>query len=198
MARAKSPKAQVQIWLRSLHIYSSMGTLLLVLFFSLSGILLNHPEWVPAGVERNSEVDGQVSTAWLTTKNTDWLHIVEEVRAKHELKGRAAEFQNDGEEATFVYRAPGLESNVVISVDSGKYTVNTNAQGLLAVIGDLHRGHNTGGGWKWIIDLSAVFLVFISATGFGILIYLKKHRRQALLTLLAGSLVTALAIWRLA
>lgn len=193
-ARPKSLKVRMQLWLRSWHIYSSMGSLLLILFFSLSGILLNHPEWIPQSAEKWHDYQGKVQVSWLDEKNTDWLNIVESVRAEHDLRGRASEFQNDGEEATFVFRAPGTESSIILETDSGAYTVSHRVQGLAAIIGDLHRGNNTGPSWKWIIDISAGFLVFISLTGFGILLYLKKHRRKALFTLAGGSVMTLLAV----
>ncbi|MFC6592909.1 PepSY-associated TM helix domain-containing protein [Deinococcus lacus] len=181
-------RVRVQVALRSLHIYTSMATLLLILFFSLSGLLLNHPEWIPAGVDRTQEYSGQLSPEWLNPADTNWLEVVETLRANHDLRGRAAEFQNDGTEATLSFLGPGREALVTVAA-GGHYTVEETSHGLLALLGDLHRGHQTGPGWRWVIDLTALFLTFISATGFGILLYLKKLRRPALLTLLAGSIV---------
>lgn len=192
----KPLKVRVQLALRSLHVYSSMGTLLLILFFALTGLLLNHPEWVPEGVEKTHTYTGELKSDWLVQDKTDWLQIVEKLRADHDLRGRASEMQNDGEEATLSFLAAGREATVTIEAETGRYEIEETSHGLVAMLGDLHRGHQTGEGWKRVIDLTAIFLIVVSVSGFGILLYLKKMRNKALLTLLGGTLLTiAAALW---
>ncbi len=191
-------RVRIQIALRNLHIYSSMATLLLILFFALSGLLLNNPQWLPDGPQNTTEYHGKVNKAWLGDaqgQNTNWLQIAEQVRADHDLRGRAGEFQNDGEEATFSFLAAGRETQVTLSDQTGEYKVSENSQGVLNLLGDLHRGRHTGTGWNWVINLTASFLTFIALSGFGILLYLKKLRRPALITLVAGGLAALGAVY---
>ena len=62
-ARRQRPlKLRLHSLLRWLHIYTSMVSLLIVLFFGLTGVTLNHPDWL--ATESTKEVKGQLSSAW--------------------------------------------------------------------------------------------------------------------------------------
>src|SRR6516165_9441532 len=52
--------------MRWLHIYLSMFGLATVLFFSVTGITLNHPDWVFGQVERRRDAEGQVELKWIS------------------------------------------------------------------------------------------------------------------------------------
>src|ERR1700722_10034972 len=52
--------------MRWLHIYLSMFGLAAVLFFSVTGITLNHPDWVFGQVERRREAEGHVELKWIS------------------------------------------------------------------------------------------------------------------------------------
>ncbi|WP_299021986.1 PepSY-associated TM helix domain-containing protein [uncultured Photobacterium sp.] len=51
----------VQLWARRLHIYISMALLLVVLFFSVTGITLNRPELFVNSLPSVSEVELQLT-----------------------------------------------------------------------------------------------------------------------------------------
>src|SRR5580704_9466378 len=51
--------------MRWLHIYLSMFGLAAVLFFSVTGITLNHPDWAFGQVERRREAKGRVELRWI-------------------------------------------------------------------------------------------------------------------------------------
>ena len=51
--------------MRWLHIYLSMFGLASVLFFSVTGLTLNHPDWFFAGAERRVEAEGRIDPKWL-------------------------------------------------------------------------------------------------------------------------------------
>ena len=48
VARERPLRLRIHSWLRWLHIYISMFTLLVVLFFAVTGITLNHAAQIPA------------------------------------------------------------------------------------------------------------------------------------------------------
>ncbi|MFD1734418.1 PepSY-associated TM helix domain-containing protein [Deinococcus malanensis] len=58
-----------------------------------------------------------------------------------------------------------------------------------AVLNDFHRGRDAGPLWSWLIDLSGVFLTVVSLTGLALLVFLKKIRAGALITLVAGGVI---------
>lgn len=195
--RPRSLKARTHVWLRWLHTYTSMISLLVVLFFSLTGITLNHPDWAFGGADVRREVTGTLPTGWIQDGQVNWLAVAEELRAKQGLHGRAEDTRVDGNEASLSFRAPGYSADAFIDTRTGKYTVNVEAQGAVAVLNDLHRGRDAGGAWAWLIDLSGAFLTLVSLTGLGILLYLKKTRVKALAAML-GAAVLVVVLARLA
>lgn len=164
-----------------------MISLLTVLFFSLTGITLNHPDWAFGNAETRREVTGTLPTGWIGRGQVNWLMVAEELRAQQGLKGRAGDTRLDGNEASLSFKAPGYGADAFIDVRTGKYTLTIDAQGAVAVMNDLHRGRDAGGAWAWVIDASGVFLALVSLTGLVILLYLRKTRVPALLTMLGGA-----------
>ena len=56
--------AKLMLWL---HIYVSMFGLAAVLFFSVTGITLNHPDWFFGDSERQVQAEGQIDQKWLNS-----------------------------------------------------------------------------------------------------------------------------------
>lgn len=191
--RRKRPlRLRVHTVLRWLHIYTSMVSLLIVLFFAATGVTLNHPGWL-AG-ERTEEVTGTLPAAWKTPQGIDWLVVDEHLRATRGVHGTVADRRADDREGALTFRAPGYSADCFIDVHDGSYRLTVSYQGAVGVLNDLHRGRDAGRAWAWLIDVAGVFLVLLSLTGLGLLWYLKKVRLKGLLTLVAGAvLVLALA-----
>jgi hypothetical protein len=58
--------------------------------------------------------------------------------------------------------------------------------GLVAIANDLHKGRHTSTVWSWVIDVSAVGLVLVSATGLLLGLLIQRRRRSALVLLIVG------------
>lgn len=194
--RKRSAKAQANIWLRWVHTYTSMISLLAVLFFALTGVTLNHPDWLFGSEQVNRTVSGTLPAGWKQGNGINWLNVAETLRADQGLRGRASDPRLDGGEASLSFLGPGYSADVVIDAATGRYTANVLQQGSLAVLNDLHRGRDTGGAWSWVIDLSGLFLTLVSVTGIGILLYLKKTRVQALTVMGIGAAALLVLGWR--
>ena len=192
--RRKRPlRLRIHSLLRWLHIYTSMVSLLVVLFFAATGVTLNHPDWLAA--ERTSETSGVLPPAWKSAAGIDWLVVAEHLRARHGVHGTVADRRVDDREGTLTFRAPGYSADALIDVREGRYRLTTSYQGAVGVVNDLHRGRDAGRPWAWLIDVSGVFLVLLSLTGLGLLFYLKKVRAKGVVTLAVGAvLVVALAL----
>ncbi|OLV17712.1 PepSY-associated TM helix domain-containing protein [Deinococcus marmoris] len=195
-SRPRTLKARSHVWLRWLHTYTSMISLLVVLFFALTGITLNHPDWAFGNSEIKREVTGTLPAGWITAGKVDWLNVAEDLRAQQGLHGRAEEPRVDGTEASISFLGPGYSADTVIDTQTGKYSTNILAQGGVAVLNDLHRGRDTGGAWNWLIDVSGGVLTLVAVTGIGILLYLRKTRTQALAVMGVASLIVLLLGWR--
>jgi len=192
-ARRKRPlRLRAHSTLHWLHVYTSMVSLIVVLFFAGTGVTLNHPDWL--ATERTEELTGTLPAAWKTANGVDWLVVAEHLRAKNGVHGAVADRSADDREASLTFRAPGYSADAFIDVQNGSYKVTVAYQGAIGVINDLHRGRDTGRSWAWLIDVAGVFLVLLSLTGLGLLFYLKKVRVKALLAMgLGGALVAVVA-----
>ncbi len=190
-ARRQRPlRLRVHSLLRWLHIYTSMVSLLVVLVFAATGVTLNHPAWL-AG-ERTDEISGILPATWKTAKGIDWLVVAEHLRAAHGVHGTVADRREDAREGSLTFRAPGYSADAFIDVRDGSYKLTVSYQGAVGVLNDLHRGRDAGGAWAWLIDVSGVFLVFLSLTGLGLLFYLRKVRIKALLVMASGAALVVL------
>ena len=187
--RRRPLRLRVHTVLRWLHIYTSMVSLLVVLFFAATGVTLNHPDWL--ATERTEEASGTLPAAWKTAKGVDWLVVAEHLRATNGVHGTVADRREDDREGSLTFRAPGYSADAFIDVRTGGYKLTTSYQGAVGVINDLHRGRDAGSAWAWLIDVSGVFLVFLSLTGLGLLFYLKKVRIKALAVMAAGAALVA-------
>ncbi len=79
-------------------------------------------------------------------------------------------------------------------VASGDFELVVEQEGWVAVINDMHKGRDTGTVWKWVIDLSAGFLVLISITGLVMQCFLRKRRRSALISAGIGGAIVIFLI----
>lgn len=193
--------AAVTLWL---HVYVSMFGLAVVLFFSVTGITLNHPDWFFAGAENSVQAEGHLDTSWLrrgSGSETDpsqgvaKLEVVEHLRKAHGIRGALAEFRVDEAECAVSFKGPGYEADAFIDRETGRYDLTQTAHGLVAVLNDLHKGRDTGPVWSVVIDVSAVLLTLISLTGLILLFYLKLRRRPGLVIALLGAVVTTAIAW---
>ena len=73
-----------------------------------------------------------------------------------------------------------LSTLASVALTTGAYTFAVEQQGWVGVLNDLHKGRDTTTTWKWIIDVSAVFLVVVAITGLVIQAVYRKRRRSAL------------------
>jgi uncharacterized protein len=186
---ARSLKVAGQTWSRVIHAYTSMACLALVLFFAVTGITLNHPDWAFGGKETTTTVRGNLPADFKSGTDVDWLKVAEFLRSKHGLQGEVGEHRVNGNEGSIVFRGPGYAADGFFQVDTGAYDVTTKSQGLVAVMNDLHKGRNTRRSWNWLIDVIAVFLTVIALTGLVLQLFLKKRRRSTLVSAAAGFFV---------
>jgi hypothetical protein len=182
----------VHSWLRWLHVYISMVSLLVVLFFSLTGITLNHPEWTFGMHDSTSDLSGRLPQGWQQGNGVDWMTVVEVLRNEHGVRGKVVDRREEYGEGVISFKAPGYSADCVIDLETGAYRVSIASLGPVGVLNDLHRGRDAAGGWRWTIDLSGVFLTVLSLTGIGLLLYLKKMRVSALYAMVGGSLLVVL------
>ena len=182
---------------RWLHIYLSMVSFGIVLFFAVTGLTLNHPDWF-AGSVRTRQSHGPVDRALLEPSGTtepDKAALIQSARTREHLHGTVAaeDTRVDDSEISFSYKAPGYSADVIIDRRSGTYDLTETRNGFVAVINDLHKGRDSGKAWGWVIDISAVLLTLVSLTGLVILWFIYKRRAPGFILALAGTALCWLA-----
>ncbi len=175
-----------------------MGSCVVVLFFAVTGLTLNHTEWF-AGAERTTEAAGALDVAWTKSGSADVarLEVVEFLRRTHGLTGTVTDFRVDDAQVSVALKGPGYSADAFIDRQTGKYELTETRLGVVAIANDLHKGRDSGGVWKATIDVSAALLVFISLSGLVLLYFVHKHRFTGFVLLGIGGLATYVlyALW---
>ncbi|MEO8483312.1 MAG: PepSY-associated TM helix domain-containing protein [Acidobacteriota bacterium] len=176
---------------RWLHIYISMASCAVVLFFAVTGLTLNHADWF-SGAERTTQTTGQMNVAWTNTGSTDVskLDIVEFLRQTHRISGAVTDLRSEDRDLSIAFKGPGYAADVLIDRATGKYELTESRLGLVAIVNDLHKGRDTGAVWKVLIDASAILLTLISLTGLLLLYFVYKHRAAGYLLMALGTAMT--------
>jgi hypothetical protein len=182
---SKKQFAKISRWL---HIYMSMISFVIVLFFSATGLTLNHADYFQSGAT-TKESKGKVDSSWVNSNDTlkiQKLALVEFFRNKYKVKGAVADFRIDDHEISFSYKGPGYQADVFVEKADGAYTISETSQGFMGFVNDLHKGRDTGKTWQWFIDISAILMVIISLTGLVLLLYIKKKRLAGIILAFVG------------
>lgn len=179
--------------MRWLHTYVSMLGLGALLFFALTGLTLNHPEWTLGTHRSEKRTKGQLDVTWIqpTTgeKSVDRLAVTEYFRRTHGVTGLVDEFRVEAAECSVAFKGPAYSADVVIDRQSGRYDLIVAREGWVALVNDLHKGRHTGTVWAWLIDLAAAMLSLVAVTGIWLLLYVRKRRQSGLWAGLVGVLI---------
>jgi hypothetical protein len=171
-----------------------MVSFAIVLFFAVTGLTLNHPDWFASAV-KTRESHGIVARALLAPAGTkpDASALAEDLRTREHLHGTVDDVRVDDGEVSFSYKAPGYSADVIVDRSNATYSVTEVRNGFVAVMNDLHKGRDAGKAWAWLIDVSAVLLTLVSLTGLLILWFVYKRRASGLVMAAAGLVLCLLA-----
>jgi hypothetical protein len=173
---------------RWLHIYLSMLSFAALMFFGFTGLTLNHRTWFGAAEQFIRDDEGQIPAEMLGA-DPDKLAIAEQLRSTHRLRGAVADFQIDEFECMVFFKGPGYAADVFIDLETGRYTLSETTSGLMAALNDLHKGRDSGGGWSWVIDVSAGAMMLVSLSGFALLFYVRRRRLTGVATAAVGTIL---------
>ena len=111
--------------------------------------------------------------------------------------GALSDFRIDDRQCEVVFKGPGYAASAIVERTTGKFDLTESRLGLAALVNDLHKGRDTGGVWRFAIDVSAALLVFISLTGLTLLYFVHKYRLAGIILFGAGALASYLVyiVW---
>lgn len=186
--------------MRTLHTYSAMWVLLLLLFFSVTGITLNHPDWQSQwGASRQLQQlalpdalqhwpDDAAQTAFATA-------LVHWLTQQHQVTSVSwqARFDADEQLAEVSFKRPAGYAVAVVDFSSAQVELEQQFNGYLALANDLHKGRDSGALWKGLIDLTALTCLVFALTGFYLLLKMPSKRQAGNALALAGAVMAVLA-----
>lgn len=179
-----------KVWVRTLHLYASLLGLVLLLFFALTGFVLNHGEWFGVGEKTVDERSGRV-TARLDP--LDDLALVEELRARFDVRGGLVELRADEGEVALRFSRPGEDTDVVVQRDGAVQLVCERGR-LADLLTDLHKGERGGTAGGLLVDAAAALLLTISLSGLALWWAMPRRRRAGLIALAAALASTGLVV----
>ena len=201
MEANRKPRARAA-WLRQLHTLhwvSSAFCLLGMLFFSATGLTLNHAGDFKAHLSLQRQ-EGIIPPAILEQapsggENRDELpeplrQAVERGFGMHLI---APHLESDEGWLEVIDSQPGSEIAIKIERRTGLARYERVDRGWIAYLNDLHKVRHTGRLWSIAVDLFALFALLFTITGFGLLLLHARHRR-ATWPLIAGGMVVPLLI----
>jgi hypothetical protein len=183
-------KRRVAKFSRWLHIYLSMLSFVIVLFFSVTGLTLNHADKFSS--VKTTQQKGKLTLAWVNNKDTAQVtkfNIAEYFRNNCNVKGAVSDFRIDDSQVNISYKGPGYEADAFITRETGEYELTQIRSGFVGFMNDLHKGRDTGKTWSWVIDTAAILMVVISLSGLILLLFIKRKRRNGLILAVIGLLI---------
>ena len=177
-------------WCRKLHVYVSTALFALLIFFCLTGITLNHPDWF------EGQGQHQIKVLAISPDLSDLLmqaeppsvpvleaYIQETTGLEHPRS-----IDIDREEGTWIfdYPLPAGYASVMIDSVSQELTLEHQMGSMIALMEDLHKGRHTGAVWSVVIDVSAGLIIFLAITGMVLVFQQARWRLSGLVLALLG------------
>jgi uncharacterized protein len=183
---------------RTIHGYLSAAASLALLFFAATGVLLNHPEWMP---ERGTAPPGQSFTldqATLAQANAGGdqaaAALAEAVTARTTLRGAFTTGEIFDGEALLRFEGARGNSNAVVDLTTGRVEVEVQPADTLSMLNDLHRGKNVGAAWKLVIDIAGALAIALSLIGF-VIFFSMRFRLLTSLALVGAGAAAMVAVF---
>ncbi|MDB5440473.1 MAG: hypothetical protein JWM33_2900 [Caulobacteraceae bacterium] len=181
---------------RMLHAYFSAFAFLTLIFFSATGVMLNHPGWFEALTAKEKVVEVSVPAADIAKAKAlpdPGPALVAATGKVTRLRGAYSSADVQGNDALLRMDGPKGTSVIELDLATGKAKVTTDKANTLLMIQDLHRGKNSGLAWRWVIDLSAYIILALSVIGY-VLFFSLRFRLRTSLILTAVSLLVLVGI----
>src|SRR5579862_7664060 len=115
-------RLMLRVWARNIHIYISMLGLLMVVFFSVTGIMLNHDDWLGLNDPRVTKKEGTLPAEML--RGPDKLAIVEKLRKDLGATGALDSFDVQDTSLEVVFKSPGRRAEASIDRATGHAEVS--------------------------------------------------------------------------
>ncbi|ACT59162.1 PepSY-associated TM helix domain-containing protein [Hirschia baltica] len=191
----KLKKAVIYKFARAAHNYLSAFAFMALMFFSVTGLLLNHPEWLKT---KATPISQEVSLPMESIEHVLAQDNPEEflesaLRKASNFSGEFANAEIFEDEAMLRFKGVKGDTTAHIDLNSGLARLETKRSNVSGFIRDLHRGKEAGKVWRFVIDVIAVFIMTLSLIGF-FLFFTMRFRLVTSMKLVGASVVFFIGI----
>lgn len=186
--------------MRALHTYSAMWVLLLLLFFSVTGITLNHPDWQSKWGARQQLQQlplPEPLQPWpLATQQQEYATtLVEWLKSTQGVAGISwqARFDSDEQTLELSFKRPAGFAVALVDFAAAEIELEQQFNGYLALANDLHKGRDSGALWKALIDITAIACLLFALTGFYLLLKMPSKKQLGNALAVLGGVMAVLA-----
>lgn len=189
-------------WSRWLHVYCSTALFGLLVFFSITGIFLNHVWYDSDSNKTNSEqisISDEQLSKWSLHESQNWSpdtkQISEFLKQQYGLPAPSS-IDLDAElgELIFEFQMPAGFATALFNRGDSNFSLESEKGSLVGIMNDLHKGRHSGKIWGWLIDISAGLMVLFGLTGMIILFQGKKFKVGGTVSFVLG-LISPLLIY---
>ena len=182
---------------RYVHGWLSAFAFLTLLFFSVTGLLLNHPEWFePAKTEQTTQLilpESILKSIKQQENPSDT--ILNYVRQQQNVVGRYQSSEVMDNEVMIRLESPAGATDIWVMADTGETEITQKPASTVSMLNDLHRGKNSGSAWSWLIDISAIVVIALSLVGYILFLSIKTRLVTHLVLTAASLALIILLIW---
>lgn len=182
---------------RYVHGWLSAFAFLTLLFFSVTGLLLNHPEWFePAKTEETTQLilpESILKSIKQQENPSDT--ILNYVRQQQNVVGRYQSSEVMDNEVMIRLESPAGATDIWVMADTGETEITQKPASTVSMLNDLHRGKNSGLAWSWLIDISAIIVIALSLAGYILFLSIKTRLVTHLVLTAASLALIILLIW---
>ena len=182
---------------RYVHGWLSAFAFLTLLFFSVTGLLLNHPEWFePATTEQTTQLilpESILKSIKQQENPSD--AILNYVRQQQNVVGRYQSSEVMDNEVMIRLESPAGATDIWVMADTGETEITQKPASTVSMLNDLHRGKNSGLAWSWLIDISAIIVIALSLVGYILFLSIKTRLVTHLVLTAASLALIILLIW---
>ena len=182
---------------RYVHGWLSAFAFLTLLFFSVTGLLLNHPEWFePTKTEQTTQLilpESILKSIKQQENPSDT--ILNYVRQQQNVVGRYQSSEVMDNEVMIRLESPAGATDIWVMTDTGEMEITQKPASTVSMLNDLHRGKNSGLAWSWLIDISAIIVIALSLVGYILFLSIKTRLVTHLVLTAASLALIILLIW---
>jgi hypothetical protein len=170
---------QCRLW----HGYLSAFAFAALLFFSATGVVLNHPSWFAASEPRSPPVRLTLTPSQLQAVRNAQApaqFLAKLVAERTVLYGEYQDGETEMDQIFVRLRGARGSSDIRANIRDGSITVLSERATTTGMLNALHRGEQAGAAWRAFIDIAAGILIVLSLVGYVIFFSMSTRLTTAL------------------